>query len=53
MPYTAKAKRFFHTDTARKQGITPAMVAEADASPTLPPKRGASKKAHPAKRRGR
>jgi hypothetical protein len=52
MPYTLKQKRFFHANEGKK-GITPAMVAEADASPTLSPKRGASKKAHPAKRRGR
>lgn len=38
MPYTAKQKRFFHANVGKK-GITPAMVAEADASATLPPKR--------------
>jgi hypothetical protein len=36
MPYTARQKRFFHTDTARRKGITPAMTREADRSPTRP-----------------
>lgn len=31
MPYKSDAQRkFFHTDTARKQGITPEMVSEYD-----------------------
>lgn len=31
MPYVSeKQRRFFHTDTARKQGITPSMVHEWD-----------------------
>lgn len=31
MPYASEAqRRFFHTDTARKHGITPAMVREYD-----------------------
>ena len=31
MPYVSEAqRRFFHTDTARKHGITPAMVHEWD-----------------------
>lgn len=31
MPYTAKQIRYFHTDTAKKHGVTQAMVDEADA----------------------
>lgn len=31
MPYRSEAqRRFFHTDTARKEGITPKMVQEYD-----------------------
>ena len=33
MPYTSeKQRKFFHTDTAKKQGITPAMVKEYDSA---------------------
>lgn len=33
MPYVSdKQRRFFHTDTARKKGITSAMVEEYDAA---------------------
>ncbi len=32
MPYTKKQIGFFHANVGKKKGITPAMVAEADAS---------------------
>lgn len=48
MPYASKAQqRFFHTDTARKKGITSAIVSEFDKATkgkSIPERKGKTRK---------